>query len=93
MGASIAGRLAAEGAKVVLSRHQRGKGRGGRTERINAAAKDSAMSMKTDVTAKRTVVAEMVEMAIERYGTVGILVIRFQCGDFLSNPESLTNIR
>ena len=72
MGAAIAGRLAAEGAKVVLSDISVEKV-AQVAERINAATGDSAISMKTDVT-KEDEVAEMVEMAIEHYGTVSILV-------------------
>ena len=72
MGAAIAGRLAAEGAKVVLSDINAEKV-AGVAERINAAAENSALAMRTDVT-KEDEVAEMVEMAIAHYGTVGILV-------------------
>ena len=42
-------------------------------ERINVAVEDSALAMRTDVT-KENEVADMVEAAIEHYGTVGILV-------------------
>ena len=72
MGATIAGRLAAEGAKVILSDINMEKV-AGVAERIRAAANDNTMAMKTDVT-KEDEVAEMVEMAVEHYGTVGILV-------------------
>ena len=72
MGAAIAGRLAAEGAKVVLSDINVEKV-AQVAERISTAANSSTMAMKTDVT-KEDEVAEMVEMAIEHYGTVGILV-------------------
>lgn len=72
MGAAIAGRLAAEGAKVVLSDINVEKV-AGVAGRINAAAGNSAMSMKTDVT-KEGEVAEMVEATITRYGSVSILV-------------------
>ncbi len=72
MGAAIAGRLAAEGAKVVLSDVNVEKVVGV-ADRISTAANSSTMATKTDVT-KEDEVAEMVEMAIEHYGTVGILV-------------------
>ena len=72
MGAAIAGRLAAEGAKVVLSDINVEKV-AQVAERISTAANSSTMVMKTDVT-KEDEVAEMVEMAIEHYGTVGLLV-------------------
>ena len=72
MGAAIAGRLAAEGAKVVLSDINAEKVTQV-AERINAATEDSALAMKTDVT-KEGEVAEMVDVAIEHYGTVGILI-------------------
>ena len=72
MGAAIAGRLAAEGAKVVLSDINVEKV-AQVAERISTAANSSTMAMKTDVT-KEDEVAEMVEMAIEHYGTVGLLV-------------------
>ena len=72
MGAAIAGRLTAEGAKVVLSDINVEKV-AGVTERINATIEGSAMSMKTDVT-KEDEVAEMVEATIAHYGSVGILV-------------------
>ena len=72
MGAAIAGRLTAEGAKVVLSDINVEKV-AGVTERINATIEGSAMSMKTDVT-KEDEVAGMVEATIAHYGTVGILV-------------------
>ena len=72
MGATIAGRLAAEGAKVVLSDINVEKV-AGVAERINAAANSNALAVKTDVT-QEDEVAEMVEVAIEHYGTVGILV-------------------
>ena len=72
MGAAIAGRLAAEGAKVALSDINVEKV-AQVAERITAATDSSASAMKTDVT-KEDEVAEMVEMAIEHYGTVGILV-------------------
>ena len=72
MGAAIAGRLAAEGAKVVLSDINAEKV-AGVAERINAAAENSALAMRTDVT-KEDEVAEMVEATIAHYGTVGILV-------------------
>ena len=83
MGAAIAGRLAAEGAKVVLSDINVGKV-AGVAERITAAANSSALAMKTDVT-KEDEVADMVEMAIEHYGTVHILVNN--AGLPLSNPN------
>ena len=72
MGAAIAGRLAAEGAKVVLSDINAEKV-AGVAERINAAAENSALAMRTDVT-KEDEVAEMVEATIAHYGAVGILV-------------------
>ena len=72
MGAAIAGRLAAEGAKVVVSDINLQKG-AAVAEGINAAANSSALAMKTDVT-KEDEVAEMVETTIEHYGTVTILV-------------------
>ena len=72
MGAAIAGRLAAEGAKVVLSDINAEKV-AGVAEKINAAAENSALAMRTDVT-KEDEVAEMVEATIAHYGTVGILV-------------------
>ena len=72
MGAAIAGRLAAEGAKVVLSDINVEKVVGV-AERISTAANSSTMAMKTDVT-EEDEVAEMVEATIEQYGTVGILV-------------------
>ena len=72
MGAAIAARLAAEGAKVVLSDINVGKV-AGVAERVTAAANSSALAMKTDVT-KEEDVADMVEMAVEHYGTVHILV-------------------
>ncbi len=72
MGAAIAGRLAAEGAKVVLSDVNVEKVVGV-AERISTAANSSTMAMKTDVT-EEDEVAEMVEATIEHYGTVGILV-------------------
>ena len=72
MGAAIAGRLAAEGAKVVLSDINVEKV-AQVAERISTAANSSVLAMKTDVT-KENEVAGMVEMAIEHYGTVGILV-------------------
>ena len=72
MGAAIAGRLAAEGAKVVLSDINTEKV-AGVAERINAAIEDSALAMRTDVT-KEDEVADMVEMTIAHYGTVDILV-------------------
>ena len=71
MGAAIAGRLATEGAKVVLSDINAEKV-AGVAERVTAA-NSSALAMKTDVT-KEDEVADMVEMAIEHYGTVHILV-------------------
>lgn len=72
MGAAIAGRLAAEGAKVVVSDINLQKVTAV-AERINAAANSSTLAMRTDVT-KEDEVAKMVEMAIEHYGTVHILV-------------------
>lgn len=72
MGAAIAGRLAAEGAKVVLS-DINGEKVAGVAERINADANNSALAMRTDVT-KEDDVAEMVEAAIAHYGSVHILV-------------------
>ena len=72
MGAAIAGRLAAEGAKVVLSDINAEKV-AQVAERINAAGGDSALAMRTDVT-KEDEVAEMVESTIAHCGTVGILV-------------------
>ena len=73
MGAAIAGRLAAEGAKVVLSDINSEKV-AGVAERINAAGTNSsALAMQTDVT-KEDEVAEMVEAAVAHYGTVHILV-------------------
>ena len=71
MGAAIAGRLAAEGAKVVLSDINAEKV-AQVTERINAAG-DSALAMRTDVT-KEDEVAEMVESTIAHCGTIGVLV-------------------
>lgn len=72
MGAAIAGRLAAEGAKVVVSDINLQKVVGV-AERINDGTNSSALAMKTDVT-KEDEVAKMVEMAIEHYGTVTVLV-------------------
>ncbi len=72
MGAAIAGRLAAEGAKVVLSDINLQKVVTV-AERINAAANSSVLAMKTDVT-KEDEVAEMVETTIQHYETVHILV-------------------
>ncbi len=72
MGAVIAGHLAAEGTKVVLSDINVEKV-AQVAERINAAGANSALAMKTDVT-KENEVADMVGMAIEHYGPVGILV-------------------
>ena len=72
MGAAIAGRLATEGAKVVVSDINLQKVTAV-AERINAAANSSTLAMRTDVT-KEDEVAKMVEMAIEHYGTVHILV-------------------
>lgn len=72
MGAAIAGRLAAEGAKVVLSDINEGKV-AGVAERINADANNSVLAMRTDVT-KEDEVAEMVEATIAHYGSVHILV-------------------
>ncbi len=72
MGAVIAGHLAAEGTKVVLSDLNVEKV-AQVAERINAAGANSALAMATDVT-KENEVADMVGMAIEQYGTVGILV-------------------
>ena len=72
MGAAIAGRLAAEGAKVVLSDINAEKVTQV-AERINAVADNRALAMRTDVT-KEDEVAEMVEATVEHYGTVGILV-------------------
>ena len=72
MGATIADRLAAEGAKVVLSDINAEKV-AQVAERINAATDSSALTMRTDVT-KEDEVAEMVEATIEHYETVGILV-------------------
>ncbi len=72
MGAAIAGRLATEGAKVVVSDINLQKVMDV-AERINAAANSSTLAMRTDVT-KEDEVAKMVEMAIEHYGTVHILV-------------------
>lgn len=72
MGAAIAGRLAAEGAKVVVSDINLQKVTAV-AERINDGANDSALAMKTDVT-KEDEVAKMIEMAIEHYGTVTVLV-------------------
>ena len=72
MGATIANRLAAEGAKVILSDINVEKVVGV-AERITAATNGNTMAMKIDVT-KEDEVAEMVDVAIEHYGTVGILV-------------------
>ncbi len=72
MGATIAGRLAAEGATVVLSDINAEKV-ALVAESINAAAGDRALAMRTDVT-KEDEVAEMVETTVEHCGTVGILV-------------------
>ena len=72
MGATIAGRLAAEGAKVVLSDINAEKV-AQVAGRINSAAEDSALATRTDVT-KEDEVAEMVEVTVEHHGTVGILV-------------------
>ena len=72
MGAAIAGRLAAEGAKVVVSDINLQKV-AAVAEGINAAANSSALAMKTDVT-KEDEVAEMVEATIQHYETVHILV-------------------
>ena len=71
MGAAIAGRLAAEGAKVVLSDINVEKV-AQVAERISIAANNSTMAMKTDVT-KEDEVAEMVEMRLSR--TMAPLVI------------------
>lgn len=71
MGAMIARCLAAGGAKVVLTDINTEKV-ARVAESINAAG-DSALATKTDVT-KEDQVAKMVEMAIEHYGTVSILV-------------------
>ena len=68
----LPGRLAAEGAKVVLSDINAEKV-AGVAERINAAANGSTTAMRTDVT-KEDAVAEMVEATVAHYGTVGILV-------------------
>ena len=71
MGAVIASRLAAEGAKVLLTDIN--------AEKVAPVAKsidaagERALAMRTDVT-KEDEVAKMVEMAIEHYGTVSILV-------------------
>lgn len=72
MGAAIAGRLAAEGAKVVVSDINLQKV-ARVAERINDGTNSSALAMKTDVT-KEDEVAKMVETTIEYYGTVHILV-------------------
>ena len=72
MGAAIAGRLAAEGAKVVLSDLNVEKVVGV-AERISTVANGSVVSMQTDVT-KEDEVAKMVEATVAHYGTVGILV-------------------
>ena len=72
MGAVIANRLAAEGAKVVLSDINEEKV-AQVAEKINAASDNSALAMKTDVT-KEDAVAEMVEAAISHFGTISILV-------------------
>ena len=73
MGAAIAARLAAEGAKVVLSDINTAKV-AGVAERINAASTNSStMAMGTDVT-KEDEVAEMVETTLDHYGTVSILI-------------------
>ena len=73
MGAAIAARLAAEGAKVVLSDINTEKV-AGVADRINAAsANSSTMAMRTDVT-KEDEVTEMVEATIDHYGTVSILI-------------------
>ena len=64
MGAAIASRLAAEGAKVVLSDINVEKV-AQVAERITAATDSSASAMKTDVT-KEDEVAEMVEMRLSR---------------------------
>ena len=61
-----------EGAKVALSDINAEKV-AQVAKRISTAANGSTMAMKTDVT-KEDEVAEMVEMAIEHYGTVSILV-------------------
>ena len=71
MGAAVAGRLAAEGAKVVLSDINVGKV-AQVAERISTAANNSTMAMKTDVT-KEDEVAEMVGMRLSN--TMGPLVI------------------
>ena len=72
MGAAIAGRLAAEGAKVVVSDINLQKV-AAVAERINDGANSSALAMKTDVT-QEDEVAKMVETTIEHYGTVTVLV-------------------
>ena len=72
MGAAIAGRLAAEGAKVVVSDINLQKV-AAVAKSINDGANSSALAMKTDVT-KENEVAKMVETTIEHYGTVAILV-------------------
>ena len=74
MGAVIAGRLAAEGAKVVLSDINLEKVAAGLPrESPLPLADNSTLAMRTDVT-KEDEVAEMVEVTVEHYGTVGILV-------------------
>ena len=73
MGAAIAARLAAEGAKVVLSDINTEKV-AGVADRINAASTNSStLATRTDVT-KEDEVAEMVNATIEQYGTVSILI-------------------
>ena len=73
MGAAIAARLAAEGAKVVLSDINTEKV-AGVADRINAASTNSStLATRTDVT-KEDEVAEMVNTTIEQYGTVNILI-------------------
>ncbi len=72
MGAAIASRLAAEGARVVVSDINLQKV-AGVAERINDGANSSALAMKTDVT-KEDEVADMVETTIEHYGTVTVLI-------------------
>ena len=71
MGAAIAGRLAQEGAKVIVSDINGEKAKQV-AEKINAAH-HNALAIKMDVTQEHEI-AEMVQETLERYGTISILV-------------------
>ena len=71
MGAAIAGRLAQEGAKVIVSDINGEKAKQV-AEKINAAH-HTALAIKMDVTQEHEI-AEMVQETLERYGTISILV-------------------